>query len=772
MGFCLPVIIAIVASCATPHGTPIELRGGDCTVAFSPANGSILGVRQSGMKEPILRGGGQGLWHVRFLGGGAIDASAFDASSSERRFTCQRDGESLQMQFDAPEIRVVVRATARPEGVDLVGEVTPKQKIVQEFGLPGRLRFDPAGLKRFIAPLHPHLGIGAALNRRFFEAQPGGVPVITATAANKGGERASPYLRYESSYPPIFADFYYLETVAGSAAIYRLQPRTWEPWAGAKDHEKIFVPGRLAFGGEERGGWCERSLATYVPAGQTWRSPAVRLTVGGTPEAALAAYCRANDITRLLKDKFPPATFDKFRQAVLVKYQGNVEEQLAALDKLPVPSLVHFTDYLHGGFDKQYPDHLPPRPGYGTPQQFRALFDRAHQLGHLMMPYTNPTWWCDHPRGPTFLREGDAPLVRTLDGKLSYERYKTNDGYTTCLWHPAVRAANRATLRQFTEDYPVDILFQDQCGARGWKYDLNPAAPTPYAYAEGMLSLIDEDSHTRQLATEDGFDRVVNAEVQLCGFTFALVPGNRPAWARPMKEIYPPETWELYPVAQIIAHDKAALLHHDLGKFVTDRTALSWTLGLGFSMSYAVPARALSETKPRHWLGWLDRIQKSVCARYTGEPVTQFKHQQGDGKDDDGLIRATYGPVRLVANLGPTAREEAGRRLAPHGFVASAQGMVAGNLQSLAGMDFGEDGISFVTETDRGGADIWVYSPAGREVAAQLPEAMSGEVRLALDGQSGAPVRAVGDSIRFRLPNKAGAGDVEFLWHARLTAAQ
>jgi hypothetical protein len=82
------------------------------------------------------------------------------------------------------------------------------------------------------------------------------------------------------------------------------------------------------------------------------------------------------------------------------------------------------------------------------------------------------------------------------------------------MWHPAVRAANVETLRQFTRDYPVDILFQDQCGARGWSYDLNPASPSPLAYAEGMLSLVDEQSAMKPLSTEDGWDRVVNAEVK------------------------------------------------------------------------------------------------------------------------------------------------------------------------------------------------------------------------------------------------------------------
>jgi hypothetical protein len=396
------------------------------------------------------------------------------------------------------------------------------------------------------------------------------------------------------------------------------------------------------------------------------------------------------------------------------------------------------------------------------------------------MPYTNPTWWCDHPRGPTFQEAGEEPLLRTLDGKPFREQYSANDGWTICFWHPAVRAANRRTVRQFTDEYPADILFQDQCGARGWKYDLNPASPQPYAYAEGMLSMVDEDCRTRPLSTEDGWDRVVNAEVQLCGFTFALGPGRRQPPRPEMKTVYDPGTWELYPLAQILAHDKAAMLHHDLGKFVTDRPALAWTLGLGFAMSYHVRATALDEAGPREWLRWLDRIQKSVCARYVGEPVAAFEHRQGGGTPaDDGVIRAAYGPVRLAANLGPLPRSEAGRELPGWGFCAAAPGMAAGNLRSLAGADFGEEGVSFVAEGDARRADVWVYASPGDDAAAELPEGMLGPVSVTVDGQAPARAGVVSGAVRFRLPAEdAGAGQAagapagrpKRLWHARVTA--
>jgi hypothetical protein len=565
------------------------------------------------------------------------------------------------------------------------------------------------------------------------------------------------YLHYSVPYPAAFADFFHLDTHIGPASIYRVQSGSHAPWEGAKNPDAIFVPGRLAIGGDERGGYCDRTFGTYVPAGESWRSPAVRMVIGQSAAESLQDYCEANGIGRHLEDKMPPEVLEKFRNSVLVYYGGNCREKLEHLDLLPVPSQIHFADYLKGGFDKQYPDHLPPRPDFGTPEEFRAFFERCQQLGHLISPYTNPTWWCDDPKGPTFEKEGEAPLLHNLDGSLSRERYGANEGYTICHWHPAVRAANQKTVRQFTEEYPVDILFQDQCGARSWRYDTNPASPTPYAYIEGLLSMIAEDCQTRPLSTESGWDRVVNYESQLCGMSWSIVPTvGGPSWRTFMKHQYPPETWKIFPLAQYIAHDKAAMLYHDLGQFVTNRQVLAWTLGLGFCMSYRISAPMLKQDARREWLRWLDRIQKSVCSRYVGEPVNAFEHDRGSAIDlaDDGVLRAGYGDVEIVANLGPKERVEQNRELLSYGFYATAPGMVAANLKRLGGLDFGDDGISFVTEEVGQDTHIWVYEYPGTEVRVELPNSRKGDVSLVTDDGSAIQTTVKDSMLRFRLPGK------------------
>lgn len=930
------------------------------TVSFSPETGAILAVTPAGTSGSVWHSGESGLWAARFADSTTLDASSFHATNTLQTFAWQPGPgkDALTFTYACPSLNVRVTVSQRPDGIELRAEATPASQPILRLDLPGRLRFDPASVTRFVFPHNGNTAVGAAFNHAFFEQQPeerpsgwnsvtcgpkgyqtlcggplvqrdvhdpavcltvtdegrrwltpataariakanavvnrapsrtqadlviadstngpylsanrlggssgglwrvgGGVrdddcetaltlvsAVIEKLAAAPAAPRAriglisltngpergnwadtpvadwqarlnviaarsqgrvtlveltspkamldaargpdflcilnpygeaipSPsdsglssvieavrsyvkaggnwfevggysfyqalrphrYLSYSLSYPVAFADFMHLESRSGTAALYRVQPRTVkQPWEAAKDPAQIFIPGALCCGGDGQGGYCDHAFNTYVKPGQTWRTPAVRMTLGTPVYDDLSRYCADNGLTRPLADKMKPEVLARLKQSVLLFLGGPCREKTAALDKLPVPTLLHFSDYLKGGFDKEYPDHLPVRPDFGTPEEFKTFFDSAHARGHLVSPYTNPTWWCDHPKGPTFERDGDVGFLKGLDGKPIYERYSKNDGWTITLWHPVVQAANRLTVRQFTQDYPVDILFQDQCGARGWHYDTNPASPTPYAYSEGMIAMNDEDSRTVPLGTENGWDRVANYQTLLCGLSWGIVPTeHRPVWVRLFKASCPPETWEIFPLAQAVMHDKAIFLHHDLGQFVTNDRILSWTLALGYSLSYRANASALSQDAPREWLAWLDRLQKSVCARHLGTPLRSFKHDRaplfatgGDPRreSDDGIIRATYGDVSLLANLGDVPRTLDGHDLPAYGFRAAAPGMTAG---------LAPDGTGYVTETSKGKTELWVYAYPQTTVSVPVP--LSGQVTVTLDGET------------------------------------
>ena len=498
------------------------------------------------------------------------------------------------------------------------------------------------------------------------------------------------YHSIREPYPPLFSDFAHLTTKDGrTAAVYGIRPRKpHEPWRNPTP----FTPGETALGGDEKGGWYVHSFACWAKDGASFTTPVVRVRTEASLEASLADYAQVNDLTRPLNDKVKDAAkLDLFKRAPLFFLGGTARQKIAALDKIPVPSLLHYSDYLKGGFDKEYPDHLPPRPSFGTEAELRAFHDRAHAKGHLVSPYTNPTWWCDHPRGPSFIAAGEAPLAVGFDGKPYYERYAKNDGWTITFWHPDVQKANRRTVREFTVDYPVDLLFQDQCGARGWRWDFNPASPSPLAYAEGILAMNEEDSRVVPLGTEDGWDQVANQQTAVCGCTWRIVPVQRPVWRDLFKDVYPADSWRIEPVATRLFHDKALFYMHDLGSFVMNERTLAWMFAIGYQLSWRASADGyLNSAVQRDWYAWLQLLQDKVMSRIAGQPLRAFRHDRapllalpGDWsrEEDDGVVTAQYGDVKVVANLGDVPRVVEDRHLAAYGWWISAPGLEAAKLE-------------------------------------------------------------------------------------------
>lgn len=502
---------------------------------------------------------------------------------------------------------------------------------------------------------------------------------------------------WHTDYPPAFSDFLYLQTANGSLAIYGIQKES-----------SIFVPLSLEVGREGETGFLSREWHTYVKEGTSWRSPILRMGVGIPLLSALQKYGEENRFSRKLKDKLSPSLLEKLGRSLLVKYDGGTfREGIEKADKLPVPSLVHFADYLKGGFDKQYPDHLPPNPRKGTAEEFRELYAALHKLAHLVMPYTNPTWWCDDPKGPTFLREGDAPLARDLQGEKIKEVYGGNWGWAICPWHPAVREAERRIREQFTREYPSDILFQDQIGARGWIYDMNPASPTPYAYTQGWVNIIKETSRYVPLATEGGWDGVMNYESLFCGITWSLLPSDwRPAWVALYREQYPPNAWHFYPLAIFLAHDKVGFYHHDLGQFVTNNETLTWTLLLGYGLSYAIWPGGLDEEQTVNWLRWLSLLQQKVVSLYFGEPLRDFQIlRPAKDRKGCGVMSVEFPKVKIIANTDPEPFPLSSQLvIAPYGFYVGGKDLEAGIVARWEGRDY-PDGLSFLKE----GEDSWIY---------------------------------------------------------------
>ena len=476
------------------------------------------------------------------------------------------------------------------------------------------------------------------------------------------------YASLADNYPSrSFCDFARIEGLNGALSLYGVQ--------SSLDKALVFTPGAWRTFGDSSGGHLHREWQTFLPksGGET---PTVRLRMSDPDAgAALSEYARANGIERSLASKMSPRVLKLWKQSLTIKLvTSTVGEETGMLDRLPSPAILHEVSYLHGGFDRQYPDHLPPKLSYGTPDEFRAFLAQAHARGDLVMPYTNTTWWPDNPKGPTFQQAGDAPLLVNLDGSHNHEVYGAgSSGWSITPFHPAVTASVDRLLAQFTREYPMDIVFGDQNGARGMMYDLNPFEPTPYAYTQGMIDLAGRAAAKFPVATEDGFDRLVNVESEFCGLTQEIVPFPYDQ-SQLLSNRLPDADWEFFPMAQSVAHDKAFFMHHDLGAGVWNEDALLWSLALGYGLSDAVAASDLDNPAKRQWLEHLARLQSRLGPIYMGAPLLSFHYLQGSGSR--GVIEAVYGRMRVIVNLTDSVYAVGSVSVPAHAFRAQAGSML------------------------------------------------------------------------------------------------
>ncbi|NOY80506.1 MAG: hypothetical protein GXP31_05815 [Kiritimatiellaeota bacterium] len=760
----------------------------------NPLGGKGLLLRFTGRGNRTTEAADRRSLRIMVLGAGAALARQFPARFRGRKVgLIDLEGEPTGGWAPVPVAewrgRLAAAAFIRRSGASFVRLRTPERlrsalasarfaMILNPYGeyLPGQAEGDWRKTLEMV---------GAFVRNGGFWWELGGYPFFYEFVE----ERTWYYSSETSQYPSATADFIHLQMRGGALAVYGVQPLEFDLRALREAPDRLLVPAELGVGGAPEGGFIRHGWNVAVEPGQSWRSPVLRFHPGPTVEVALSRYAEVLGLDRKLADKLPPGTLAKLKQAVLIRLGGaTAGEQTAALDLLPAGSLVHFTEYLRGGFDKQYPDHLPPRLSWGTMADLKRFYRRGHELGHLMMPYTNTSWWCIDPKGPTFEREGDAPLARRRDGSLIRERYAFNKGYRICFWHPAVRAADRLVCRQMTEDVSSDLLFQDQVGARGWSWDYNPVAPKPTAWISGLLAMASEDAARVPLATENGYDRVAQFESMLCGMAWGIVPsGGRQEDQRNIRR-FADGDWTVFPILGYLAHDKAVFTLHDLGHFVLTAEQLAWTVGLGFSMSYRCSGGSLESPANRRWLFWLDAVQKSVCAAYAGRRLEAFHTVRNPAEKQRMpavLVSRYAGGVRVAANTGAApmrlsklsdVMRTAITPLAPElelsgpGFLAEGPGFRVGFVRSSHGDNRADYGYA-VRATGGGGFEATLLAPEAAEVVLplpggeRLPAGMKAQVweRFPARGlDRGAAIQvsvraagAAGQWVRLRLPRHA-----------------
>src|SRR4029077_4126912 len=207
--------------------------------------------------------------------------------------------------------------------------------------------------------------------------------------------------------------------------------------------------------------------------------------------------------------------------------------------------------------------------------------------------------------------------------------------YVVSPYVPFVRARVARLIDQFAN---ADCLFFDQLGSRRWLYDFNHASPTPLAYEDGWLSLFRSQAG-RCLMTEDGWDRTAAA--------FSGFHGGLPLIQRSLVGQVAPwgnGTWQPFPLALWLLHDKVLLYQHDLCEctFTTDRQILTWNLAFGFLLSYTWDEQTHSLESP--WLPIVTAFQSALGPRYAGVALTSYRRIAA------GVTETRFGRYSVVAN--------------------------------------------------------------------------------------------------------------------------
>ncbi|MGI6353549.1 MAG: DUF6259 domain-containing protein [Lentisphaeria bacterium] len=463
-----------------------------------------------------------------------------------------------------------------------------------------------------------------------------------------------PYLYHETINPAGVADWCSAQYADGSVTIFGIRPVMRRPW----DAERYTNPSLIAIAGKGNAANFQHAWIMATEPGMTWKSQPLRWKFTyKSPQEALDEYAKLLEIKGSLEAKVTrPGVLDKLKNAVLFKFDDRTaEDQIKAIDTLPKNNIVHYAEYLKGGFDKEYPDHLPCNPRWGSDDDLRKLIDRAHELGHLAVPYTNTSWWCEDPRGPTFLEAGDAPLSRTREGKLKHEKYARNEGYTICFHHPAVIAAHRKVRKQMTEDFKHDLLFQDQVGCRGFTWDYNPYDPLKASCREGMHSLSMEDAQHIPVGCEDANDRVLNFETLICGTVWGTVPVDGQYRFRHLKYKFPEGEWQFFPILSYLGHDQCLFTPHDLGHFIRRPEHLCVAVAFGLTMSDTWNCRDHRSAFKKNWVHWLDAVQKTAAADYAGKKLLDFRYlEEGHNRPfPHELLYTRYADdIVIVSNMG------------------------------------------------------------------------------------------------------------------------
>jgi len=649
-------------------------------LAFRKADGRLLYIVDQTTGQQVSPGNVHGPWVLKFSDNTWLDGENFSPTNSSRRFTYSWNAQTsvLTLQYAATgtyacTVTLTVTATEGPEVNTTLSLTNGSMFEIQLLSYPVNLSF----LRSQIDAVYMPYMEGMRLQPSFF-----------------------PSYDFVGRYPGrMFADFAYTDLTTGSFAVYVVQP----PQTPIKPVSWMILRDTYAGGVNKY----HHDYETAVPAGGSWSAPTTVLSVGTTLPQAMATYWSrcGHDAMPTLSEKLGPTLLSKLSGAVFLKrdfLQGGWTFSAFQnfLPNLPAGSLLHLVSFWPRGFDENYPDYLPPNSALGTLADLQTLVANARAAGHLVMPYTNPTWWDD--QSPTMATLGTGVAVRNRSGSLIYETYSGHGGYVVCPHAPEVIACQDETRLEFTQTVPCDFLFEDQLGARDApNYAAHGSAPDALRYTQGLADVAARTAACLPNMTEGGYDRLAWAETGFCN-TLRL------AWYA-----WPDSTFTPYPLAPLWAHGNLYFNCHNLAgtEMANDLPSLTYYVSMGYALSCDLAAL------DANWLNVLDSCQKQLIAPLIGQAMTSFELLPTSGQS-----RTTFGDgTTITANQTSSALAQDDHVIAASGFLATRDATVLGGvLTTLHGQALSGSSPHYLFFSHADGR-ITIRQPRGDDGPLMLP---------------------------------------------------
>ncbi len=589
----------------------------------------------------IVDPGGQPLVTVSPLAGIAFtDGQRLNSSDMTARVETT---DPLRVKLTHPRAELTVTVVTESDRVEFRGDITCKNGVVMHVAIPHTFFLEGRPRTRFLLPRV----LGCELSERFLSSD---------------GRQAI-------DYPPAFCDFSAAALAGTLVYFYRCE--------GA---ERPRASALVLRGGNPPA--FRHYYRVYVREGERRSLPAFACQIGGELRETLLRYKQECGLGKPLEEKLSPEFLAKWRtmaEAVLLPPLIDAPRVVTAL---PMPAIIGPHAWMFGGFDRKYPDFLPPNAAYSGEEGFRGLVRVAHEGGHFVRPYVNFTWWCTGWDGagsqpaPSYVKYGDVALSRNLRGELVYENYSANYGYRVCPAHPTAIERRLDVRDALLDDYGVDFLYEDQLGARRWPSDLNPALENPADYGWALMRIGREDAARRPVETECGHDQAL---AFACALNYWMLPPLSPVNVLPGRAPaqLPEGHRRSFPYALFLSSGDAVVNIPNCTR--PDR--LAWAMLLGGRVALGHVRLSVAKGPDRDRAIFLQTLARELGTRAIGSRLMDFEYLA------PRVARSPFERHHVTANFGSEPWILAdGTKIAPDGFdLQASDGFRAGRYVGTGG---------------------------------------------------------------------------------------